>query len=293
VLEDTIYVPDFHTYGGLRLESSGTESLVVKLEGPEAGFTAVGRPLDITDRIGGSLQIVGQPSHPVVFTSFNDCTVGAGFTPDGDPQTSTNGPACEFFDAVAPEPIEIVETTTDGDALRDALLGPGVTAIGNSTLISGPTSAGIFRNGLSTIGIDSGVVLATGEVFTTEPPNDSEGDSFVDASLLPDADLDAELAASGSPFTTTDTTSLEFDFQLDQLCLRLRRIQRIRQQPVRRRLRVLRRWGECRLFAGNDDSDHRQHRQRWKPAGLQPAKRTVLHQQLDHRQRSLPGPVWL
>ena len=64
VLDQTIYVPDFHTYGGLRLESSGTESLVVKLQGTDAGFTTTGQPLDITDRIGGILQIIGQPGFP-------------------------------------------------------------------------------------------------------------------------------------------------------------------------------------------------------------------------------------
>ena len=41
VVLDTIYISDFHTYGGLRLESNATESLVVKLFG-HAGFTATG-----------------------------------------------------------------------------------------------------------------------------------------------------------------------------------------------------------------------------------------------------------
>ncbi len=91
VCYDTIYVPDFHTYGGLRLESNPQESLVVKLSGATAGFTATGQELDITDRIGGSLQIVGQPRFPVVLTSLADDTVGAGFTPDGLPQNDTNG----------------------------------------------------------------------------------------------------------------------------------------------------------------------------------------------------------
>ena len=86
-----IVVPDFHTYGGLRLQSSATSSLVVKLLGATAGFTANGRPLDITDRIGGMLQIIGQPGYPVVLTSLNDDTVGAGSQPDGAPQTDTNG----------------------------------------------------------------------------------------------------------------------------------------------------------------------------------------------------------
>ncbi|HJN11945.1 MAG TPA: pre-peptidase C-terminal domain-containing protein [Pirellulaceae bacterium] len=90
LLDQTIYVPDQHTLGGLRLQSSPTESLVVKLRGANAGFTATGRPLDITDRIGGSLQIIGQPRSPVVLTSIGDDTVGAGFEPDGTPQVDTD-----------------------------------------------------------------------------------------------------------------------------------------------------------------------------------------------------------
>lgn len=98
---DTIAIPDFHTYGGLRLESTTTESLVVKLEGPDAGFTAYGNPLDITDRIGGALHIVGQPGSPVVLTSIEDDSVGAGLEPDGAPQTDTNNNAVEDDDGTA------------------------------------------------------------------------------------------------------------------------------------------------------------------------------------------------
>ncbi|MBT4693480.1 MAG: hypothetical protein HOB73_09065, partial [Planctomycetaceae bacterium] len=93
VVVNSIHVPDFHTYGGLRLESSPRESLVVKLADLDvnnpAGFTANGKPLDIDDRIGGSINIVGQPHYPVVLTSIADDTVGAGYTPSGQLQTDT------------------------------------------------------------------------------------------------------------------------------------------------------------------------------------------------------------
>ncbi len=119
VVYDTIYVPDFHTYGGLRLESNPQESLVVKLSGATAGFTATGQDLEITDRIGGALQIVGQPRFPVVLTSLSDDTVGAGFTPDGMPQTDTNG---------------------DGSSGSRLPTGPEVN---NDTLIDNDVAAGI------------------------------------------------------------------------------------------------------------------------------------------------------
>ena len=85
-----IVVPDFHTYGGLRLASRATESLVVKLNGPQAGFTATGRPLDITDRIGGSLQLLGAPGFPVVLTALADDSIGAGFDFSGRSLGDTN-----------------------------------------------------------------------------------------------------------------------------------------------------------------------------------------------------------
>ena len=90
VVRNEIYIPDFHTYGGFRLESSQDQSLVLKFDGDEAGITANGRPLDIIDRIGGMLHVVGQPGSPVVMTSLNDDEYGAGFGLDGLPLNDTN-----------------------------------------------------------------------------------------------------------------------------------------------------------------------------------------------------------
>lgn len=91
VVGGTVTIPNFHTYGGLRLQSSPTESLVVKFNG--GGITATGTALDIDDRIGGMLHIVGQPGYPVVLTSLPDDTVGAGLQPDGTPMLDTNNSA--------------------------------------------------------------------------------------------------------------------------------------------------------------------------------------------------------
>ncbi len=92
VLFDDIAIPNVHTFGGLRLESSSTESLVVKMQGNDAGFHATGMASDYEDRIGGMLHILGQPGHPVVLTSLGDDSVGAGFDPAGRPQFDTDGP---------------------------------------------------------------------------------------------------------------------------------------------------------------------------------------------------------
>ena len=91
VVFDTIFVPNFEHFVGLRLESSADESLVVKFFGDDAGFTAAGDRGDIADRIGGTVQVIGQPGNPVVLTSLTDSTVGAGFDPAGNAQTGTDG----------------------------------------------------------------------------------------------------------------------------------------------------------------------------------------------------------
>src|SRR5262249_33309559 len=91
VLFDTVTIPDFHTKGGVRLKSAARESLVVKSAGANAGFVARGRPLEIEARIGGPLQVPGQPGSPVVMTSSSDDSTSAGKTPDGRAQGDTNG----------------------------------------------------------------------------------------------------------------------------------------------------------------------------------------------------------
>jgi len=90
IVADQIVIPNYFSNGGVRLESSPTQSLVVKLDGNEAGFTATGTPLEIDDRIGGILNIVGQPGQPVVMTSLSDDSVGAGLGLDGRALTNTD-----------------------------------------------------------------------------------------------------------------------------------------------------------------------------------------------------------
>lgn len=88
VVEGEVHSLTHHYESGLRLRSDANQSLVVKF-GPGARLVADGQGLDIDDRIGGSLQVIGTPGNPVVLTSLNDNTVGAGFTPDGTPGNET------------------------------------------------------------------------------------------------------------------------------------------------------------------------------------------------------------
>ena len=90
VVTGEIVVRNFHTATGLRLVSDTSSSLVVKLSGASAGFTADGKALEIDDRIGGTVQVIGKPGYPVVLTSLKDDTVGASLDPLGQLTKDTN-----------------------------------------------------------------------------------------------------------------------------------------------------------------------------------------------------------
>ena len=90
VLRDEIIVNNLHTATSLKLLSDSDASLVVKLAGDDAGFTASGELLDIDDRVGGTVQVIGQPSFPVIITSLYDDSVGASLDAYGFPITDTN-----------------------------------------------------------------------------------------------------------------------------------------------------------------------------------------------------------
>ena len=98
VLYDGVFVNNYQHEGGLRLQSAPDESLVVKFDGYGsnynrnlgAGITANGQLIPGSNRVGGTLHLLGQPGFPVILTSLFDDTVGAGLTPDGRSQNDTN-----------------------------------------------------------------------------------------------------------------------------------------------------------------------------------------------------------
>ena len=83
----------------------------MKLSGLDTDITATGELLDITDRTGGTVQIVGTPGHPVVLTSLKDDTV-SGLTPEGLPQKDTRN-----LKGVVPPALPIL--TTQGPVILD------------------------------------------------------------------------------------------------------------------------------------------------------------------------------
>lgn len=113
VLQGQVYAWNHHHRGGLRLKSAADESLVVKSFG-NGGITAARYLNDVEDSIGGTLQVIGTPGFPVVMTSVEDCSVGAGFTPSGLPQNDTlNSGLCSVIDVDPSAPFVDVIVVMD------------------------------------------------------------------------------------------------------------------------------------------------------------------------------------
>jgi|KBSSwiStaDraftv2_1062776.scaffolds.fasta_scaffold01650_25 hypothetical protein len=101
--------------------------------------------------------------------------------------------------------IGSVATNSNAAALAAMLVGPGVT-ITNAKFSGDAAAAGTFAGGQASVGLDTGVVLSTGNAVDVQGPNQSDSWS-TDFGRPGDAQLDALVA----PFATQDATILEFD----------------------------------------------------------------------------------
>jgi hypothetical protein len=100
-----------------------------------------------------------------------------------------------------------VTTSTDGGALAGTILGSGITASGISFTGAG-SAAGFFTGGLASgIGIDSGIILTSGNATLAPGPNGSDAATGSNG-LAGDASLTALVSKP-----TYDATVLEFDFE--------------------------------------------------------------------------------
>ena len=117
------------------------------------------------------------------------------------PGASTNAVAKTGTDAIV---------TTDMNSLTlqqlvQSLLGPGVVA-SNIVFHGAPVAAGTFQGALPIVGLDSGIMLSSGDISSVLGPNASDSTS-TDNTAPGDADLDLLSTAS-----TFDACTLEFDF---------------------------------------------------------------------------------
>ncbi|WP_100639740.1 choice-of-anchor L family PEP-CTERM protein [Marinobacter salexigens] len=102
--------------------------------------------------------------------------------------------------------LVIDSTSTDGNAMANALVGSGIT-ISNVNYVGGSNQSGFFSDGSSVLGIDSGLILTTGSAWSAPGPNTSDGASTT-VGTPGDADLDALI-----PQNTRDAAVLTFDFE--------------------------------------------------------------------------------
>jgi Calx-beta domain len=226
-LFDEITINNFHTFGGLRLKSAPNASLVIKLQGADAGITANGNGLDINDRIGGTLQVIGQPLYPVVMSSLLDDTVGAGFDFNGLPQNDTNNdgsagsPSGPGFSAtILPSPgtpFAVTPNTNASQIVGAMLLKPlpaGVS-ISGATLVTGPVGTGIYDGG-DTVPLQiplRGAILTTGNAVIPNSNTAPDWDPGLGAIMNtpPDPDLDALIPASFTAEATVLTITIDVD----------------------------------------------------------------------------------
>ncbi len=192
IVRDTIEIPNQHIYGGLRLESDARGSLVIKFQNTAAVAATLTTPaipartagivaggslgtatrqfVDIADRIGGSLQVVGHPDFPVVLTALADDTIGAGFSPLGQQavDTDNNGirqtTLTSDTDTVPPPPLlplgpqfDRTDREVDNGTTIDNDVDPNNLGFFQATPIAGGEVTNISVTGIQ---VNNGTLLA-------------------------------------------------------------------------------------------------------------------------------------
>ena len=143
------------------------------------------------------------PADPNSLNNLNPCDpilVTLGFPPD------QYGEAEDYTINIEGVAIQI-EYDTPESLVQDLLIGGGCYDVSNVTFNGNSAQIGKFSNGLTSIGFDTGIILATGDINVAVGPNDQDGTSGGYGYATPDSNL-AQLAGS---FANFDLADLEFD----------------------------------------------------------------------------------
>ncbi|HQP11675.1 MAG TPA: choice-of-anchor L domain-containing protein [Candidatus Omnitrophota bacterium] len=109
---------------------------------------------------------------------------------------------------VSPASALSVNLSNDGNALAQEILGSGIT-ISNVTYTGASVASGTFTDGVSSgIGVESGIILTSGDASFAPGPNSEDGVTGTNY-LSGDSDLDGLIPG----YSTNDATILEFDFE--------------------------------------------------------------------------------
>jgi len=101
--------------------------------------------------------------------------------------------------------IGVLTPSIDARALVAPLAGAGVV-LSNARYTGSARAAGSFEGAMASLGVDSGVVLSTGDIQDIQGPNDTD-----EKSTDLETTGDSQLALLVAPYATFDAAILEFD----------------------------------------------------------------------------------
>jgi gliding motility-associated-like protein len=107
--------------------------------------------------------------------------------------------------------LQVTSNITAAQAVQNILLGPGITA-SNITFSGNASQLGSFIGTNCYLGLDSGVIMATGSVIGALGPNNQTSATFPGGGFNGPGDNDLYLAAGGGFPQTHDAAVLQFDF---------------------------------------------------------------------------------
>ena len=133
------------------------------------------------------------------------------FKPQSITRVISSIPLCLSFALISTHSAKAltITPTSDGNTLVETITGSGITIDRSSiNFIGASGSSGTFSDGLASgIGIESGIILTTGQASSAIGSNSSDVTTTVNG-VAGDSDLDA---LSGA--TTSDASVLEFEFE--------------------------------------------------------------------------------
>ena len=120
------------------------------------------------------------------------------------------------FPSMEMAPIEVNPNFSATELVEDIFIGGGCFEVSNITQIGADAGLGYFSNGMSSIGLEDGIILASGDVLNAQGPNSGGGTGN---SLNQPGDPDLQ---SLSGVTSNDAHGIEFDFTptLDEIQFR-------------------------------------------------------------------------
>ncbi len=122
---------------------------------------------------------------------------------------------CPVASAERSKAVISINEGVDADYLvRDVFIGGGCFEVDNITFKGPAMARGTFSQGTASIGIEEGVILATGAVSNAKGPNEDTGTTtiFGSGGTVGSGDSDLQKLLPGSSRQVTDVAILEFDF---------------------------------------------------------------------------------